>query len=610
MKLNEKGSSLIQVLLVILVFTVLGLALMGSVLGENKRTHATESNMQARYLAESGLTYFEQDYKNFIDEESRNHEPINFYKFNEYLSLNFLANYKNGMNVKPTTADSKNEQITVSACIVGPNGVCMSDTEVITSDPNDLRIQVTSNGIIRDSNNNIKSHSKLIGYYKPEISIDKYTAEIADFEEDGKAIDFSEVKAVGVDLNTTKLLGVTKPLFDVLNAVLGLLGLDHLQLTVTAELLQQDLLEAGLLLNLGDVINADVINLPGNEDKFYRVPSDNVVGVNALGPVLNLEIPDLSNKETRNTFETMEKHRVIATGEGEIANLEVLKDEKGTLLNANVLDLKTENNLNVKIDGYNNFFQALGIPLINSYFDIEFKKLAVMGNVVIQQDRYGAVQDIDRSISNIKLTDLIFPWNWENLNPYGVRRRFTFDEGLFVNKSLIIGGKYSKTGNNLMLRGDMVAMKDLHISDVNLQFGDTDKNQAVLSNDERNSDFYIHNNAMIKQSACINPKDKTKYGMRIFSKGTITIENNPSCSTYEGLFYARKGINIKTNGKPITINGALLGDVKIDGVPLDEYKHKGTLFKYNVNPNYPFLYHVYLNKTELTNLGRTMDKSN
>lgn len=607
MKLNEVGSSLIQVLLVILVFTVLGLALMGSVIGETKRTHTTESNMQARYLAESGLTYFEQDFKSFIAEESRNSETINYYKFNEYLAQNFLADYKNRMNVRTSPAESNNEQITVSACFADQNGECKSDAEAAASAPGELRIQVTSKGIIRNSDNKIKNDSTLIGYYQPEISIDKYTAEIANFEADGKAIDFSEVKAVGVDLDTTKLLGVTKPIFDVLNAVLGLLGLDHLKLNVTAELLKQDLLEAGLLLNLGDVINADVINLPGNEKKFYRVPSDNVVGVNALGPILNLEIPDLANKETRNTFETMEKHRVIATGEGEIANVELLKDEKGTLLNANVLELKTENNLNVKIDGYNNFFQALGIPLINSYFDIEFKKLAVMGNVVIQQDRYGSVQDIDNKIANIKLTDLIFPWNWENLSPYGNRRRFTFDEGLFVNKSLVIGGKYSNTGNNLMLRGDMVAMKDLHISDVNLQFGDKDENQAELSNDERNSDFYIHNNATIKQSACINPKDKTKYGMRIFSKGTITIENNPSCSTYEGLFYAKKGINIKTNGKPITIKGALLGDVKIDGVPIDEYEFKGTRFKYNPSPSYPYLYHVYLNKTELTKLGRTME---
>lgn len=675
MELNEKGSSLIQVLLVILVFTVLGLALMGNVIGENKRTNKTESNMQARYLAESGLTYFEKDFKSFVTEESRNTTPVylnELNEFNKYIADNFLLKYQvtDGFVVGDPWSESNPEGIIVKAEFIDKDENFIPNNQISAFDPNEIKIKVTSSGKVGNDEPEI-----LVGYYKPGVNIDDYTAEIADFEADGKAIDFSEIKAVGVDLNSEKLAGIiTKPVFNTVNSIIGNLGLsENYLLDLNVSLLEKDLLKAGLLLNLGDVVNADVLDVPGDENSFYRVPSDNVVGVNALGPVLNLEIPDVfSDPNDGNVFETMETERVIATRKGEVANIDVLQNSKGALLNADVLDLpvKNEDLINVKIDGYNSFLTVAGAPLINNYSDIDFKKLAVMGNVVIQQDRYGPIQDIDKNIlDNEKrleaidrlegllaalqsgnllsilttvltdLTDILSDLSLtasigikdslyylthigelknliQNLindlsfhyNPFENQRRFSFDEGLFVYKTLIIGGKPSQSGNNLILRGDMVAKQDLIISDVNLQFGDSNENENdtenPLTNEDRISDFHVHKDATIKKTACINFKDKTKYGMRIFAKGTVTIENNSSCgSTYDGVFYARKAINIVTPiDKPVTINGALIGKIMINGEPLnDSNKH---LLIYNKNASYPYLNSIQLNKTELTNLGR------
>ena len=63
---SERGSTLLQVLLVLTIFTVIGLSLMTTVIGEGKRMDKTESNVQARTLAESGLTYFEADFANAV----------------------------------------------------------------------------------------------------------------------------------------------------------------------------------------------------------------------------------------------------------------------------------------------------------------------------------------------------------------------------------------------------------------------------------------------------------------------------------------------------------------------------------------------------------------
>jgi len=55
---NERGSTLVLVLIVLLVFSVLGLSLVGNAMSERTRVHTTELDGQARVLAQSGFNLF------------------------------------------------------------------------------------------------------------------------------------------------------------------------------------------------------------------------------------------------------------------------------------------------------------------------------------------------------------------------------------------------------------------------------------------------------------------------------------------------------------------------------------------------------------------------
>ena len=66
MEQNERGGTLVYVLLLILVFSILGISLMGNTVSETKQTEMTESEMQAQHLALNGLTYFETAFNTYI----------------------------------------------------------------------------------------------------------------------------------------------------------------------------------------------------------------------------------------------------------------------------------------------------------------------------------------------------------------------------------------------------------------------------------------------------------------------------------------------------------------------------------------------------------------
>ena len=535
MKLNQRGGSLVTVLLVILVFTVIGFALMESVIGENKRTNITEANMQTRYLAESGLTYFEADFKHFIAESSRANEFIDFRNFPIYLNTNFLNKYfaEDGVSVGESVNQSGTEGIKVKAEWVDKEGVKV--TNFNSTDINNIRLKVISTGKI-DSN-----EETLMGYYKPGIEIDKYTTEFEDFTADGMAIDFSNV--------------------DVAKLQLGL---------------GKDIIE---------IANLDVIKVPGSAERYYRAPNDKLLYLGLLGPLINLNIPNAE------AYKTMETYKVIATRQGQFLGADILSNNQlGTLISLDVGKLHVQNNTNVLIDGQYTGLQLLGIPLAVNYNDIDFRKLAVMGNVIIRQDREGVAQDAYYWGSFLGLPIL--------KQSYEVRRRFSFDEGLYVYKSLVIGGKPSSNGNNLMLRGDMVTKENLFTSDVNIQFGDSDTNQSSFTPEEYTSDFYVHGDATIKASTCIKYKNGN-YNFRVFSKGKITIENNKACNEYNGMFYAEKGIEIKTNGEKMKIRGRLIGDVNVvdDQIGNLEYPNYGS----------SDIYKVIVGNTKLILKGRSFE---
>ncbi len=527
MKLNQRGGTLVTVLLVILVFSVLGFALLSSVIGENKRTNTTESNMQARYLAESGQTYFVSDVKKFIDTklESINPSPdanTSINDFLDYFQEMFLNTnkYSDGLIVGNPWSESNPEQIRVNAEFINgdPTYEKILDNDPLYTIPNQVKIDYNEKKIKVTSVGKDDSNEKeLTGYYKLIFFVDfegpKF--ELADFTNNGVAFDFAETSLV--DLNI-------------------------------------------ILLDLG------LINPKGPDKKFYRVPNDSIIDVNVLGPVLGFNIGDGER------FEAMEKGRVIATREGEVLGLDLFKYKRYVALPISILQFVDKDDTNVVIDGGFTDFVLLGITH-NAYRDIDFKKLAIIGNAIIQQDRYGwsGVRDDD-----------------------DVRRKFSFVEGLFVNNSLVIGGSEGGVGK-LRLRGKVFVMKDLKFKDIDLRIGDSPENEANFTPKDYLSDFYVKGNASITNT-CLSLKSDD-YEFRLFAEGRITIENNSSCNEYKGLFYAKNGIEIKPNGKKIIIRGGLIGDVIINE------KDKEFL-EYIPDPNY--LDKVEISDVELINKGRTL----
>ncbi len=495
MKLNQRGGALLQVLLVIIVFSVLGFALMGNVIGENKRTNTTESNMQTRYLAESGLTYFENDFKRFI---ATNLNSITLTGFPVYLQTNFLEKIRNVNESYKTgiTVDSDSDDINVKAELIDGDQI-----EKITSDgrvnAKEKIIKVTSTSKIGTS------VETLIGYYQPTYSmdIDGPTYPFPHFESGDLAVDFANEELLGVKL-------------------LNLLGLKLIDFS--------------------------------SENKFYRVPINNIIGVDLLKNLIKIDYSNASK------FRTMNDNRVIATRQDSLLGASVLKGKNTALLrlDVNLSDFNNEQKkTNVLIDG--SYETGIKIPILGdllglysmNYSDINFLKLAVSGNAIIQQDRVGD-----------KYWGLL-SGNMYTYDTATAPRTFTFTEGLFVNKSLVIGGKDDNTDNkepyhgasNLRLSGNMVAMENLEINNVDLNIGNSGSGDTI----------YVHQNANIN-NACINKEGTSTNKFRLLAKGNITLENNTSCSEFKGLFYSEKDIVIKTNNQPMTIKGALIGNVKVD----------------------------------------------
>lgn len=468
MKLNQKGSTLVLVLIVILIFTVLGASVLANTVGESKRTAITENSMQARQLAESGITYFESAFKQFVNEKkNEDSDSINIFEF--------LDRYKdwNSINMK---SDDHQLKIKVNA--------------IRLEDENNL--EVTSLAKVGDSQKELKAYYMLkYEFYEEDGPVFK----IADFTaDDTLAIDFAHHSVVGVNLY---------------------------------------------------LLNLDLIKIKGNKNRYFRVPDDEVFGVKLLEHVLNFSIGD------GNRFETVENNRIIATSQGSFLGLDFLGSRHSAIVQLNLIKFKEKKDTNVLIDGGFKAFELLGLRF-DGFRNIDFLKFAVMGNAVIQQDRDG----------------------WGPAKDKADLRRFTFKEGLFVNKSLIIGGQRKNESfgvwedySKLMLRGDMVAMENLAIHNVDLKIGDSDTNETTLTPSERFTNIYVHGDAHIYDS-CIHLKNNN-YDFGIFVKGKLTFENNTltnheGCNTFPGIYYAENGIDVKTNNKEMIIDGALIGDVNVD----------------------------------------------
>ncbi|WP_071395928.1 hypothetical protein [Bacillus tuaregi] len=501
MPANEKGSTLVIVLLVLLIFSVLGISLIGNVVGQSKRVQQTETHVQERNLVRDGLTYFEADFKQTVD------------KFTKKLDAPTIEDLKIYFHKYEKWVAVTDE---VEIMVIPPD---------ILKDGNSP--QKYTQGSLERKKFQVKSREKkgakkdvLVGNYELDfdINFDEPTYHLADFQKEGVAIDLTKKDIIGLDI---------------------------------------------WLLDLG------LINLRGNNDRFHQLPSDEIIGIDLLHSVLGLSIGD------GDRFKTMEKRQVVLTRKGELLNLGLI----GKLLNVNLLNFRDEPDSNVNINGYFGILELLGLDLIKDFRDINFKKLAVVGNALIQQDK-----------RDYTCKTLLGIACWSERKPN--LRSFNFQEGLYVNKSLIIGATKNHI-SKLKLGGDMVAMDTLNITDVDLQIN--------------HSNVYVHGDspsttqpeettnppvALIK-NACITSNDKD---FHLFSKGKISLENNSRCNTFDGLFYSEDIIEINTKGQDITINGELIGEVKVIG---------GGKLTINRDPNY--YDDVIFENITLAPLGRSFE---
>lgn len=287
--------------------------------------------------------------------------------------------------------------------------------------------------------------------------------------------------------------------------------------------------------SLGPLLNLDLINVKGSDSRYYTVPDDDVVNVNLIGPILDISIGDGER------FNTMEELPVIASRSGIIAKLNIIEGSNDrAVVRVRLLNYKDVNDTNVLVNGYFQSFVLLGLPIGAGYRDIDFQRFAVLGNANLQQDKEG---DIFRKDDD-------------------ERRYFSFRDGLFVNRSLVFGDEQNEKGN-IGLIGDMVAMNNFVITNVDLQIGKANDSKYQINTPEDGVlNVYVHGDVLIDDS-CIHLQD-SDYDFRIFTKGKITFKNNPDCSTYPGFYYAEEGIHFETKGHDMTIDGSVIGERTVD----------------------------------------------
>ena len=473
---SQRGSTLIQVLLVILIFSILGISILSGVVGENKRVHKTDEQIQERNIARDGLTYFEADFKRYVKENAAT----------EIKLKNFLDLYAGGVDIPLTNGTGT---LNLSARLDAPDELIVTSGETVNL-TDKYTIEVTS---LPEG-----SENPLYGYYRLDIDT---PVKLLQFNGNAEKVDFSD-----------KLLS------------LDLLGL----------------------------LTVDLLTLQGNYEDYYPVPNDKILS----GGLAGLDLLGLLG--LWNTFNTMETKEVIAVSDVGLSVLEA--NIINNLLDLNVINLTEEQATNVLINGSYTKLELLGglfkkfTLSIGGYKDIDFKKFAVTGNALIEQDS----GDTDSS------------------------RTFSFADGLFVNKSLNIGGlpgEVSENDSNLVLNGDMAVMENLYMTNTNFE---TD-----------NSNLFVHEDAEIKNS-CINSIDTNK-DFRLFVKGKLTIDHDSDCNNQNGLLYAGEGIQINTN-KNMAINGGVIGEVSVIG--------SGTVTIY---PDPDYLEKVQISNAKLIPLGRAYE---
>jgi len=74
---NEQGMALVVVLLILTVFSILGLAVMGASINNMKQVSKTETNIKTTDIAEMGILYYESQLQTYLNEQLYNQDKQN-----------------------------------------------------------------------------------------------------------------------------------------------------------------------------------------------------------------------------------------------------------------------------------------------------------------------------------------------------------------------------------------------------------------------------------------------------------------------------------------------------------------------------------------------------
>ncbi|MDP4550472.1 hypothetical protein Q9251_06215 [Alkalihalobacillus macyae] len=134
---NERGSSLVLVLLVTLVFTVLGLSLLSATVNGTKRTELREDDVQATYVAEKGVDEIVQSIQTDL-RRGLGTSGLTIASFNDFINSTInlhksttALNHQTGTSVAKVVSSSVATNVLRRVIVVESTGNVNGETETI-----------------------------------------------------------------------------------------------------------------------------------------------------------------------------------------------------------------------------------------------------------------------------------------------------------------------------------------------------------------------------------------------------------------------------------------------------------------------------------------------
>lgn len=131
---NEQGSSLMMVLLLVLMFTILGLGMMSMNISAAKQFNRKEEQVQARHLAEMGVLHYKEQLKQLVKDHNTKLEQIATSNATNIVAQIGDENKKvcDGLNISNTVLANKPAGTNYSVKYVGHTG-CKALSEVVVT---------------------------------------------------------------------------------------------------------------------------------------------------------------------------------------------------------------------------------------------------------------------------------------------------------------------------------------------------------------------------------------------------------------------------------------------------------------------------------------------